>query len=164
MGVWEDRVKKFCEGRTEVTANEIVKGLGLHVIGTTERTRVSTFLVGVLGYRKASKKVGAIGKQTVRHFYVRNTESTDIKIAQPGYHLTPITRGVYGEPSKIREELEELEDSLKQGNRIMALVELADLYGALEGVAKTLGVEMADVKVMAEANYRAFTNGHRTPK
>lgn len=82
-----------------------------------------------------------------------------------GYHLRPIeTQGVYGEPSKIREELEELEEALEQDNRILAIVEVADLYGALEGVAEKLGVSMSDVAKMAQATKRAFLSGHRTSK
>ena len=39
-----------------------------------------------------------------------------------GYHLSKINRGNYGEFSKIKEETEELEDSIKQNNKIMQLV------------------------------------------
>jgi hypothetical protein len=82
-----------------------------------------------------------------------------------GYHLRPIeTKGVYGEPSKIREELEELEEALEQDNRILALVELTDLYGALEGVAVRLGTNMVEVAKMAEATKRAFVSGQRRGK
>lgn len=49
-----------------------------------------------------------------------------------GYHLCNIIPGVLGEASKIQEELDELKDALAQGCKIMELVELADLYGALE--------------------------------
>lgn len=82
-----------------------------------------------------------------------------------GYHLRPIvTVGVFGEPSKIREELEELEEALEQKNRILALCELADLYGALEAVASNLGVTMAEVSDMAAATKRAFLDGSRAGK
>ena len=70
----------------------------------------------------------------------------------PGYHLREIpTQGTFGEPSKIREELEELEEALEQDNRILAICELADLYGALEGIADKLGVTMPEVAKMAAA-------------
>lgn len=82
-----------------------------------------------------------------------------------GYHLRPIqTQGVYGEPSKIREELEELEEAYEQDNRILAIVEVTDLYGALEGVAERLGVTMQDVAKMAAATRRAFSDGTRVAK
>jgi hypothetical protein len=48
------------------------------------------------------------------------------------YHIRKIERGVLGEVSKVREELEELEDSLEQGVKIMALTEMSDLYGYTE--------------------------------
>jgi hypothetical protein len=82
-----------------------------------------------------------------------------------GYHLRKIeTQGVYGEPSKIREELEELEESLEQDNRLLALCELADLYGAVKGVANKLGATMDDIRKMAEATERAFLDGSRKGK
>lgn len=82
-----------------------------------------------------------------------------------GYHLREIvTQGTYGQPSKIREELEELEEALEQKNHILALCELADLYGAIEGVAESLGVSMGDVHNMAEATKRAFLDGSRKAK
>ena len=82
-----------------------------------------------------------------------------------GYHLREITtRGVYGEPSKIREELEELEEALEQDNRILALCELADLYGAVQSVAKKLGTTMEELRSMSDATKRAFTDGSRVSK
>lgn len=78
-----------------------------------------------------------------------------------GYHKRKIKKGVLGEPSKIREELEELEDALDQGNRIMALVELSDLYGALKAVAKKLGTNMEEISIMADATASAFEDGTR---
>ena len=82
----------------------------------------------------------------------------------PGYHLTPITKGTLGEPSKIREELDELTDAYAQGDRILMLVELADLVGAVElFMAKHLpGMTLDDVRKFAQTTRRAFENGHRT--
>ncbi len=79
----------------------------------------------------------------------------------PGYHIKPIKKGVLGELSKIQEELDELVDAEAQGNKIMAMVELSDLYGALELVAQSYNVSMDDLKVMSEATKRAFNSGHR---
>lgn len=78
-----------------------------------------------------------------------------------GYHKKHITKGILGETSKIREELEELEDALAQGNRIMALVELSDLFGALVAVAKNLGTNMKEIKCMHKATVAAFKDGTR---
>lgn len=81
------------------------------------------------------------------------------------YHLRKIqTEGVFGHPSKIREELEELEEAMEQDNRILAMCELADLYGALEGVAHSLGTNMDQVARMAAGTKRAFLSGERRPK
>lgn len=79
-----------------------------------------------------------------------------------GYHKRPIIiKGVLGETSKIKEELDELEEALEQNNKILALCEIADLYGALEAVAERLGVDMIDVRKMAAATKRAFQCGDR---
>lgn len=48
------------------------------------------------------------------------------------YHLKHIEKGTLGEWSKVVEELEEFEDAIQQDAQLMALVELADLYGALD--------------------------------
>lgn len=81
------------------------------------------------------------------------------------YHLRKIqTQGVFGQTSKIREELEELEESLEQNNHILALCELADLYGAVEGVAENLNCRMEDIIKMAAATKRAFESGSRKGK
>ena len=83
----------------------------------------------------------------------------------PGYHVREIqTQGRFGEPSKIREEVEELEEALEQQNRILAICELADIYGAVEAVADALGVTMEDVAKMAAATKRAFEDGSRKKK
>ena len=80
---------------------------------------------------------------------------------EPGYHITPIVKGVYGELSKIQEELDEAKDALAQGSEIMFLVELADLYGALEYVVERHGHTMDDLKKFSDITKRAFINGHR---
>lgn len=82
-----------------------------------------------------------------------------------GYHLREIkTKGVYGQVSKVYEELEEYEESMEQGNRIMAVLELSDAYGALEALALHHGFNMDDLRKMSSATKRAFTDGTRGPK
>jgi hypothetical protein len=78
-----------------------------------------------------------------------------------GYHKRKIKKGVLGTTSKIREELEELEDAEEQDNRILAICELADLYGALEHRAREYGFSMAHLATMAAATERAFKDGSR---
>lgn len=80
------------------------------------------------------------------------------------YHVAEISRGEYGQPSKIREELEELEDAIQQKNKIMALVECADIYGALEAVAISMGVTMDDLRTMSDVTKSAFVDGTRKPR
>ncbi len=79
-----------------------------------------------------------------------------------GYHKREIPKGVLGKTSKLREELEELEDAEEQGILLLAMCELADIYGALEALAiQTYGVTMKDLQQMSEATARAFKDGSR---
>ena len=87
-------------------------------------------------------------------------------LAAPGYHLTRIERGELGELSKVQEELDELRDAMRQGSRIMAAVELADLVGALQAfmVRHLPGLTMEDLEKFAAITRRAFENGHRSSR
>ncbi len=90
----------------------------------------------------------------------------DIPDAAAGYHLRPIPQGVFGKLSKVREELEEAMDAEEQGVAIMVLVELSDLYGAVEGyLSKNFpDMTMDDLRDFSAVTKRAFENGHRTSK
>ena len=81
-----------------------------------------------------------------------------------GYHINPIKRGVFGEPSKIREETEEFLDAIEQDCEIMALVELSDLVGAISGyLAKHHpSLDIRDLHGMSQITSRAFKSGART--
>lgn len=81
----------------------------------------------------------------------------------PGYHKSEITKGVIGEVSKIREELEELEDATMQGNKVMALMELSDLVGAikLHLERRFPTITLHDLEVMADTTITVFRSGHR---
>lgn len=78
-----------------------------------------------------------------------------------GYHTVKISKGVLGESSKIREELEELRDAENQGVRILIHCELSDLYGALKACAASYGLTMGDLKTMADLTKNAFVQGRR---
>lgn len=78
-----------------------------------------------------------------------------------GYHKVFIPKGVYGEASKVTEEAMEFKDAIDQGCEIMALLELADLYGAMEAYVSRRGFTMDDVKRMSDITTRAFVNGVR---
>lgn len=81
----------------------------------------------------------------------------------PGYHITPIAKGEIGEISKIEEEVEELKDAARQGARIMILVELSDLVGAIELYLDKHHPDttLDDLTTMAHITARAFQNGVR---
>jgi NTP pyrophosphatase (non-canonical NTP hydrolase) len=78
-----------------------------------------------------------------------------------GYHNKEIPRGKFGEFTKIREEFLEAEDAIEQGNKIMLLVELSDLIGAIEGYCEKHNIELEDLIKMKDATKRAFMDGTR---
>jgi phosphoribosyl-ATP pyrophosphohydrolase len=80
-----------------------------------------------------------------------------------GYHLCRIPKGTFGEFSKIEEEFAELVDAHDQDNKIMVLVELSDMIGAIKGFLTKYapGVTIKDLIKMSEATERAFLDGSR---
>lgn len=81
-----------------------------------------------------------------------------------GYHRTKITKGTVGESSKILEEALELIDAELQNNKVMALVELSDLIGAVQHyVERRYGslLSLEDLQIMAKTTRRAFEQGRR---
>lgn len=78
-----------------------------------------------------------------------------------GYHLSQISKGVLGSISKIEEELNELKDAEKQGSKVMMMVELSDMYGAIEEYCLLQGLTMEDLKIFSDITKRAFKNGRR---
>ena len=82
------------------------------------------------------------------------------------YHLSTISRGNFGDFSKIEEEFLELSDSIDQSAKIMILNELADLIGAIEGYLEKnfSGITLEDVLIMKDFTKKAFLDGTRTSK
>jgi hypothetical protein len=80
-----------------------------------------------------------------------------------GYHKAEITKGKFGELSKIQEELDELKDAMDQDVKFMARIEIADLYGAIEGFLNKYfpGDDMLDVIKMSNLTKKAFQDGSR---
>lgn len=78
-----------------------------------------------------------------------------------GYHKRKIAKGKLGEISKVKEECEEYEDSIEQGITIMAISELADIFGALKALAEKHKLSMWDLEMMNAATERAFQSGRR---
>lgn len=82
------------------------------------------------------------------------------------YHVTDIPRGEFGEVSKIVEEVLELQDAEEQGAKLMALNELADIVGAVEGylIKHHPSFTLADIIQMKDLTARAFKSGARKAK
>jgi len=80
-----------------------------------------------------------------------------------GYHLAKIQKGELGKISKIQEELDELKDANLQRSKILELVELSDLIGAIQAylVRQHPGITLEDLKHMAEITKRSFDSGER---
>lgn len=81
----------------------------------------------------------------------------------PGYHITSIPKGEFGELSKVVEELNEALDAKRQGSELMTLVELSDLIGAVSGYLEKHHPSMTldDLIKMSDITQRAFKNGRR---
>lgn len=80
------------------------------------------------------------------------------------YHKSKIEKGVYGHFSKIKEEFQELQDAIDQQDKILTLVELSDLIGAIEGFVEfELKMSLNDLLKFKELTKHAFTSGHRKP-
>lgn len=81
-----------------------------------------------------------------------------------GYHLKHIEKGQIGELSKIIEEVEELKDSWEQKNKVMALLELSDIIGAISYFLEnhySNKITVEDLITMSLATKRAFQSGKR---
>lgn len=78
------------------------------------------------------------------------------------YHKRDVIKGVYGKFSKIQEELDEALEATEQGCKILELVELSDLYGAIEAyVESEHNLSMDDLKQMSDLTKKAFIEGAR---
>lgn len=82
---------------------------------------------------------------------------------RPGYHIASIKKGDLGRISKIQEELDELKDAEDQNCKIMMLLELSDLYGAIVYYLEENfpDMQMEDLEKMSYITGRAFLNGER---
>jgi phosphoribosyl-ATP pyrophosphohydrolase len=81
-----------------------------------------------------------------------------------GYHIRDIKRGEFGELSKVYEEIEEIKDAAEQGVKLMLLIELSDLLGAVEGYLEKhhQGITIEDLLKMKDVTKRAFKTGGRS--
>jgi hypothetical protein len=60
-------------------------------------------------------------------------------------HKINIPKGEYGEFSKIEEEFLELKDAFQQESKILQMIEISDLYGAIEGFCEKNGFDFNEV-------------------
>jgi hypothetical protein len=86
------------------------------------------------------------------------------KLNSPGYHVYEIEKGEIGEISKIVEEVAELIDADAQNIKIMQLVELSDLIGAVESYLEKRhpATTLQDLIAMSNVTKRAFKSGRRS--
>ncbi len=70
---------------------------------------------------------------------------------------------VYGHFSKIEEEFHELKDAMNQQDRVLALVELSDLIGAIDGFLKNefKTIDFNDIIKFSKLTQNAFETGDR---
>lgn len=79
-----------------------------------------------------------------------------------GYHKNKIPKGSYGNFSKIEEEFLELKDANEQEDKILELVELSDLIGAIEGyIGYKYDLELADLIKFSNKTKESFNEGKR---
>lgn len=80
-----------------------------------------------------------------------------------GYHTKQIKKGVIGEFSKVEEEWQEVLDARKQDSKVMELVELSDMIGAIDLYLKNkFNMSVLDLTSFSEITQRAFKSGHRS--
>jgi len=79
----------------------------------------------------------------------------------PGYHLRNIPKAPFGTADKILEEALELVDAHKQGAKVMAMCECADIVGAVRTYLDREGVSFDDIQRMATITSRAFASDRR---
>ncbi len=80
-----------------------------------------------------------------------------------GYHIAPIKKGILGELSKVKEELEEALDADDQLCHLMVLIELADVIGAVDAylMKHHPTVTLEDLIKFHQITKRAFESGCR---
>ena len=79
-----------------------------------------------------------------------------------GYHKTHIPKGTLGQFSKIEEEFLELKDGIEQGDKILQLVELTDLIGAIDSYSfYQFGFSLEDLIKFTRKTQSAFKDGSR---
>lgn len=86
-----------------------------------------------------------------------NSDTPATTISEFSFHKRPIApEGVLGEFSKIEEEVDEMREGIEQGDRMLVLIELCDLLGAVDEYAKKqYNLSLAELAQYVE-KYSAF--------
>lgn len=85
------------------------------------------------------------GKLLTIHYSEQNIyDATNLK-KEFKWHNRPIKKGIYGEFSKVEEEVDEAREALEQNNHLMYLIELSDIIGAIEKIAENHGLSLEDL-------------------
>jgi phosphoribosyl-ATP pyrophosphohydrolase len=162
MATWS-YTRKCVVGENGIESLEIIPtNDGNHEITAKNNVRVSLLCYDTLPVKQINDSNGIIitaetyGRPYFRFGFIPN-EETDVY----GYHTTEIKKGTLGTLSKIQEELDELKDAEKQESKIMMMVELSDLYGAVEEYCASQGITMEDLRIFSDITKRAFKNGRR---
>lgn len=127
---------------------------GIDIVSSKEKIELGSY--GIRNYNNEFSWIYGTGVAEPRLSYCLRNEK--------GYHLTDIPRGKFGELSKIVEEVEEMMDASKQGNKIMLLTELSDMIGSIEAYLEKEyqgKITIKDLFSMKKATRRAFVNKKR---
>lgn len=74
-------------------------------------------------------------------------------------HSHYISKSFHTSPLKLVEEAKEFIDAISSGDKIVASIELADLYGALKIQAEKLGLSIADLDKTSTRLHKSYENG-----
>lgn len=81
------------------------------------------------------------------------------------WHEKKIKKGIFGELSKIEEELEEAKDAEDQNLDVMLLIELSDIVGAVEGVSmKKFNMPIEQLLAFARKRSEIIISEQKTKK
>lgn len=80
------------------------------------------------------------------------------------YHKNKIMNHSHQSVLKIKEEVEELIDSIASDNKLMAGMELSDIYLNLKQIANRYGFTMEDLSIMADTTLSVFNSKGRQSK
>ena len=94
----------------------------------------------------------------LRHFLIKPVSDIMEKRRQM---IADGLQGAQDAQSDAQKMKQEYEDALNQDCKIMAMVELSDIYGALEALAENYNLSMQDLATFSNITKRAFINGVR---